>query len=289
MVHQYRHFTWIVLFVTCFALLAGGTASAFTANSFEITIDENGDAIAVFSFTLEGFLENAIPQPMLEEELLKGLGTSSEPPELVSMDRSTATLRMKKFAATSDVPTGTEYRTVSMNFNKAQIALDNSALSSVVTADFSPATMKVRFPDAYERTFVDSEVLPSITHIIVDPEKAAANSVTAGPTVPPTDGMVRIISQPDGVSVAIDGEYKGNAPDTFMGIPPGLHQFTFSREHYQPVSREIDVQAGQTVQVSVHLAPDESSSAKAPGFIGILAVLALVFCITTRVRGYQDR
>ena len=36
-----------------------------------------------------------------------------------------------------------------MNFKKAEIALQNSALSSVVTADFSPAKVKITFPDNF--------------------------------------------------------------------------------------------------------------------------------------------
>lgn len=113
----------IILVSFSIAVLMMIPAAAFTANSLDISVGENGDAIAVFSFTLEGFVENAIPQSMLEEQLLKGLSTSSDPPELISMDRSSATIRMKKFADTSDVPTGTEYRTASMNFKKAEIAL----------------------------------------------------------------------------------------------------------------------------------------------------------------------
>ena len=96
---------------------------AFTANSLDITISKDGDATASFRFTLEGILENAIPQSMLEEELKKGLTTSSDPPVLLSMDKSGATQFLKKFADTADVPQGTEYRTASMNFQKAEIAL----------------------------------------------------------------------------------------------------------------------------------------------------------------------
>jgi hypothetical protein len=266
------------------AFLITGTVSAFTANSLDITVDKSGDAVAVFQFTLEGMLENAIPQSMLQDELLKGLSTSSEPPELISMDRSSATIRMKKFADTSDVPTGTEYRTASMNFKKAEIALQNSALSSVVSADFSPATVKITFPDKFVRTFDNSDVLPSITHIIVDPKKAAAaaaaaaNSATnasAPAPTPVTGGAVKVISSPAGVQVAIDGNAVGTAPDTFADIPAGSHTLTFSKENYATVSRTITIKAGQTIQVSAFLAYVEPTAKPAPGFAGVLAGIAL--------------
>lgn len=285
-----QRFFFLMLII---ALLITGTASAFTANSLDITVDKSGDAVAVFQFTLEGILENAIPQSMLQDELLKGLSTSSEPPELISMDRSSATIRMKKFADTSDVPTGTEYRTASMNFKKAEIALQNSALSSVVTADFSPAKVKITFSDNFVRTFDNSDVLPSITHIIVDPKKAAAaaaaaaNSAANGSAPAPmsvTSGAIKVISSPAGVQVAIDGNPAGTAPDTFTDIPAGSHTLTFSKENYATVSRTITVKAGQTIQVSAFLAYVEPTAQPAPGFAGILAGIALGIGLIIRMR-----
>ncbi|HEX3001303.1 MAG TPA: hypothetical protein VHN82_02880, partial [Methanoregula sp.] len=70
----------------CAALLATPVL-AFTANSLDITVNKGGDATATFRFTLEGLIENAIPQSILEEQLIKGLSSSAEPPTLISMDR----------------------------------------------------------------------------------------------------------------------------------------------------------------------------------------------------------
>lgn len=266
----------------CMMAMAAIPASAFTANSFDITVDKSGDAIAVFRFSLEGLIENSIPQSMLEEELIKGLATSTEPPELISMDRSSATIRLKKFADVVDVPTGTEYRTASMDFKKAQTAVESSSVSSVVSADFSPETMKITFPDNYERTFSDSFVLPSITHIIIDPAKAAAAAAAAESdpalsVMRASNGAVKIISSPEGIQVAIDGQVAGTAPYTFMDIPEGSHTFQFSKDTYQPVTKTIDVKAGQTVQVSVFLSYIEPTPApQSPGFAGIAVGIALV-------------
>jgi len=210
---------------------------------------------------------------------MKGFGTSSEPPELISMDRSTATFRMKKFAALVDVPTGTDYRTVTMDFKKAEIALQSSALSSVVTADFSPSTMKVVFPDSFSREFMDAEVLPALSHIVIDPAKAAAAGVTPSPS-----GAIKIISSPEGVQVSIDGNYVGTAPGIFSDIPAGTHTLTFTRENYEPISREVTVTEGQTIQVSVFLAGLQPAPTQAPGFCGVLAALALVLCAIGWIR-----
>ena len=282
------------LFLAISALLVfiTGPAAAFTANSLDITVDENGDAVATFRFTLEGFIENAIPQSMLEEELLKGLGTSSEPPELISMDRSSAMIRLKKFAAVGDVPTGTEYRTVTMDFKKAQIALQQSAVSTVVTADFSPDVITVTFPDAFNRQFTGADVLPAITHIIIDPAKAAAAEAQAAaagqpiPTMPPT-GVIKVISSPEGIMVTMDGNYIGTAPGTFPDISPGDHTLRFSRDGYEAIEKTVTVKAGETLQLSVFLSYIETVPATyAPGFGWALAsaALAAAFIVLRKIR-----
>lgn len=271
----------ILLVIAGIALFFLSPASAFTANSLDITVGESGDAIAIFRFSLEGMIENAIPQSLLEEELLKGLSTSSEPPELIAMDRSSATIRMKQFASRSDVPTGTEYRTVTMNFKKAEIALQSSALSSVVTADFSPATITITFPDSYNRQFTDADILPSLTHIVIDPVKAAAAG--AGQT-PATNGAIKVISSPEGAQIMMDGTYVGTAPATFSDIPAGPHTLSFSKENHEPVSKEVTVTGGQTIQVTVFLSYIPPTPKQAPGFAGVLAGIALGLCVIVRMR-----
>lgn len=160
--------------VLCIALLAVAPAEAFTADSLNITVSTNGDAIADFQYTLNGVIENAIPLSVLQDQLVQGLATSSEPPQVLSFSKSEATLLLKSFAVTNAVPTGTEYQTAPMNFSNAQAALQISAVSSVISADFSPKITTVTFPDGYSRQFLASSVLPSIDHIVVNPAQAGA-------------------------------------------------------------------------------------------------------------------
>jgi len=156
--------------LACIVLLAA-PSMAFTAQSMTITVEKSGDATAVFRYTLEGFIENSIPESVLQDEVVKGLSTSSEPPEVLAFDKSGATLRMKQFATLSDTPTGTEYLTGSINFSKAEDALKQSSLSSMISADFSPQTATVTFPDGYKEEFSNVAVLPSIRHVVIDPTK----------------------------------------------------------------------------------------------------------------------
>lgn len=267
------------LILLCLALLVAGPVHAFTADSLDITVDKNGDAVAIFRFTLEGLLENAIPQSVLQEQLQKGLTTGNDPPQLVSMDRSSATLLFKKFADVSDVPTGTQFQTASMDFTKAEIALKNSAVSSVITADFSPTKVIVTFPDNYAKELDNVDALPSITHIVIDPSKqqAAADRLKYG--------SVKVLSSPSTIQVYMDGTYKGDAPATFSEITPGTYSLEFRKDGYSPVTKTVNVTGGQTLQVSVFLAAIPATPTPAAhGFAGILAVCALVSGMILRLR-----
>lgn len=267
---SYHITRWIV--GACAVLMLAGTVSAFTANSLDITIDKSGDATAVFAFTLDGVIENAIPQSVLEEQLVKGLGGSADT-TLLSMDRSSASLLMKKFADVKDVPQGTEYMTGSMDFKKADIALKSSAVSTVITADFSPSRITVTFPDKYARTFNDVDALPALSHTIVDPAKAAAA------TQVPTTGAIQVTATPENTEVWIDGVYQGNAPQTFSDLAPGTHALQFKKTGYSPTSKNVNVTAGKTLKVSVVLAIDESATTPttpaSPGFGTLTAGTAL--------------
>lgn len=264
---------WIVVAVACAVMLLAGTASAFTANSLDITIDNSGDATAVFAFTLEGVIENAIPQSVLEEQLVNGLGGGSGS-TLVSMDRSSATLLMKNFADVKDVAQGTEYMTGSMDFKKAEVALQNSAVSTVITADFSPARITVTFPDGYSRTFSNVDTLPGLTHTIIDPAKAAAVAQIA------STGAIQVTASPADAEVWIDGVYQGNAPQTFSDLAAGSHTLEFRKAGYSAVSKGVNISAGKTLKASVVLAMNTSATAPvtpaSPGFGGMAAIAAFV-------------
>jgi hypothetical protein len=270
---QSRIFRFLICFF-CMITLVIFPSQAFTANSLDITVNENGDATALFRFTLEGLLENAIPQSILQDELLKGLSTSSEPPTLISMDRSSASIILKKFARVADVPTGTEYTTASMNFKKAEIALQESALSRVVTADFSPASITVTLPDGYNRKFGDVDVLPSLTHTIIDPAKVAKASAVA------QKGSIVVTTSPEQVQVLIDNVYAGDSPATFDEMAPGTYTLTLQKEGFEPIKQTVVVEVGNTSEVSANMKYSTTPTATpaSPGFTGISVLLGLSCC-----------
>jgi PEGA domain len=276
-ISQFRRSGLILL---CMVLFIAGPVHAFTANSLDITVDKNGDAVAIFRFTLEGLIENAIPQSVLQDQLQKGLTTSNDPPQLLSMDRSSATLLLKNFSYVSAAPTGTQYQTATMDFSKAEIALKSSAVSSVISADFSPKKITVTFPDNYTRELDNVDLLPAITHTTVDTAKPAAETGSV-----PTKGEINVLSSQSGVRMYMDGSYTGDIPANFTDISPGPHSLEFRKDGYLPVTKPINLTSGQTLQLSVFLAGlPPTATPSAPGFTGILAGIAMALCVMVRMR-----
>jgi len=285
-----NHVVSCLLAIACCSVFFVHPVHAFTANSLDIVVEKNGDATATFRFTLEGIVENAIPQSVLEDQLKKGLSTGPEPPDLISMDRSNAVLLLRKFADTSDVETGTEYRTESMDFKKAEVALQNSGLGGAVTADFTPDSVTVTFPDSYKKSFSNVDSLPAITHTVIDPTRTPRATAAPGGAItdgnPATglaaSGSMSVNSSPEGVKVYVDSQYIGDASSVFFGIAPGVHAVEFRKEDYDPVSRNVTVLAGKTTHVMVVLmynppaTSDVSPSFPWPALLVVIIGLAVI-------------
>jgi hypothetical protein len=280
MSNTYNAIVYCLMLVVCI-FFSCIPAHAFTANSLDITVEQNGDALATFRFTLEGFLENSIPQSILEEELKKGLTTSTEPPELKSIDKSSAVLLMKKFADTSDVATGTEYRTATMDFKKAEIALQNSALNGAVSADFSPERITLTFPDSYRREFSNVDALPAVFHTVIDPSRTLQTPVLSVVlATPAAKGSMNVTSSPLNVKVYLDSGYIGEAPSVFPEIVPGTHTVDFRKDGYESVSKNVTIIEGKTTNVMVVLkfipsaTPNTSSSF--PAFVWAVVIIVFI-------------
>jgi hypothetical protein len=274
-----HHTTLYPLFlcgILCTALLLVAPVQAFTADSLSITVAKNGDATAAFTYTLDGVIENAIPESILQEQMVKGLATSSDPPEVLSFSKSEADLYLKNFALVTDVPTGTEYQTASMDFKKAQIALQNSAVSTVISADFSPKVTTVTFPDGYSRQLTSSSVLPSLDHTVIDPAKANAVPTTNAASL----GALNISSSPENVHVYIDTTYVGDTPRTFSQISPGRHMVMLEADGYVTLTTNVSINAGETTPLieDLDFAPTPTKKANAPDSGTVIAVLALALC-----------
>ncbi len=78
----------------------------------------------------------------------------------------------------------------------------------------------------------------------------AAQEETTGAT-----GGLRIISEPSGAVVFLDGQRAGTTPLTVSGAPAGAHTITFDLDGYTSHTREITVAAGRTRTIRRTLLP----------------------------------
>ncbi|MFC6634653.1 PEGA domain-containing protein [Microbulbifer taiwanensis] len=58
------------------------------------------------------------------------------------------------------------------------------------------------------------------------------------------DGLLRVVSTPEGASVTVDGEFRGHTPLELALSSDGPHQLRFFKDGYTSVERSIDVGAG---------------------------------------------
>jgi hypothetical protein len=163
-----------------------------------------------------------------------------------------------------------------MDFKKAEIALQNSGLSSAVSADFSPDTVTITFPDSYKREFSNVDVLPAVFHTVIDPSKTPQITAVPGataipgagttPAIPTTTGSMNVTSSPTNVMVYLDSTFIGEAPSIFPDIASGIHTAEFRKDGFETVSKNVTILSGKTTNVMVVLkyippaASEETSS-----------------------------
>jgi hypothetical protein len=159
----------VVLGVLVLLAIAAVPAQAFSADTLNITVQENGDATITFDYQLNWFeyvvifLQIADPATQIQTALGSETGRTvvvhSVSPGRVSLD-------VKEFASLQGNDTGTTYLTPALPFTTAEQYLKGQWFSALVSADFSPAVTTVRFPDGYTQQFNNQDYIPAITHTV---------------------------------------------------------------------------------------------------------------------------
>jgi hypothetical protein len=160
-----------VFFLIAFLVLAlvMVPASAFTAKTLSITVNNDGDATVDFRYQLtwyESFAYTVLPnKEQLITSALKGKFPTMKL-DSIHMSKTGTDLIVRDFAEVSSSGGVTTYRTPELSFRMAQnILKDYPKIDRVVTPDFSPEETIVRFPgsgDTY--TYTNADVIPGITY-----------------------------------------------------------------------------------------------------------------------------
>lgn len=83
--------------------------------------------------------------------------------------------------------------------------------------------------------------------------------VLALATTSPQQGAIEIISNPDGASVTVNGQYMGQTPLTLNNMGPGTYSLTVSHFRYEPTTFVATVEPGSTTSVKISLKPSLGS------------------------------
>ena len=159
----------ILLLLLVLLAVTAVPAQAFTANTLDISVRENGDAAITFTYQLNWFeyvvvfLRITDPAAQLQNALESNLGrpvvVNSVSPGMLSLD-------VDGFASVQEGAPGVTYSTPSLDFTAAAGYLKQQWFSGMVSADFSPSVSTVRFPDGFAQEFYNQEYIPSITHTV---------------------------------------------------------------------------------------------------------------------------
>jgi len=85
----------------------------------------------------------------------------------------------------------------------------------------------------------------------------AGQPQTVGPvTLAPADGELRVVSEPAGASIALDGRYAGTTPAT-LALPPGQdHRVTVSKRGYGTASRAVRLRPAESRSLRIALSAE---------------------------------
>ncbi len=80
-------------------------------------------------------------------------------------------------------------------------------------------------------------------------------------------GAVRVVSEPPGAAIVIDGEQRGIAPRTVRELPAGDHRLVLTVAGYAPIEETVSIAAGETIFVNrtlIRLPPTTTTKRTVP-------------------------
>jgi hypothetical protein len=159
--HRYLILTGV--FLLCLACTA--PVAAITVKHLDITVSENGDADITADYGMN-WMEQAVVYPAGVSLL------AVKTPEHVAIRSITpdhASLTVQNLASVQRASGSTTYTTPAFSANDAQKVLNQFWFANIVTLDFTPGTLTIRFPDGATTEYADLSSVPSFTHTMLVP------------------------------------------------------------------------------------------------------------------------
>jgi len=140
---------------------------AMTAESLDIRIDNQGNAMITFDYSLSFFENLAVFLRIADpaKELRTALESNfAKPVQVISVSDGRAIVAVDNFASVRHEGGQAIIRTPAMSFSEAEKILKSYWFAPLISTDFSPSVTTVTFADGYSEVFYDQIEIPSITH-----------------------------------------------------------------------------------------------------------------------------
>jgi hypothetical protein len=95
-----------------------------------------------------------------------------------------------------------------------------------------------------------------------NPEKNTqkVTSTSAATSTPSNNGILNIVTNPDGATITVDGVSEGVSPIEGLSVKPGTHSVTAYLSGYEPQHEKVEVENSETKELTYTLNPSEEQS-----------------------------
>ncbi len=117
------------------------------------------------------------------------------------------------------------------------------------------AASATRRPDAGigKRTTGPSPQPTNLAQPAGAPSQPSASPSEVSKPLAPSAGILKITTSPSGAQVELDGTTVGVTEVTLIDVKPGKHTLKVSKAGFKPISRDLEVAAGDTVVLDIPL------------------------------------
>jgi len=157
----------VIVIITIMLILP---VQAFTADSLDVSVQDNGDADIRFGYTLNWiehiavYLRIADPAHELSNAFENNLHV---PVRVEGVDSDSIRVMASKFATKTVNKEGrTTMSTPALSFREAEKVLQQYWFAPLISPDFSPAITTITYPDGYQEKFYNISTIPETTHTI---------------------------------------------------------------------------------------------------------------------------
>ncbi len=132
----------------------------------------------------------------------------------------------------------------------ASVYIDGTFYGTTPAAGGSPVVQSVLAGKHRVSVQLDGYATYSTT---VDVASGQTQNVVATLSSDQANGAIQVSTSPGGATVSLDGADVRTAPATYANVAPGMHMVVATLDGYEPLSRSVQVNAGQTAQATLTL------------------------------------